>query len=138
MGFLFSFTAPFSNASPVLIPFLSRFFLSFYSVISRVFCPFWRFKFSCQHSVDVLCESFYMEMCFFDVFMGEGECDFLLLCHLALPPNIFFFFFLPCFLLPLFLLLFLIFFPSFSISKLFKGRILLSGSSNLKLWFIKK
>ena len=90
MGFLFSFTAPFSNASPVLIPFLSRFFLSFYSVISRVFCPFWRFKFSCQHSVDVLCESFYMEMCFFDVFMGEGECDFLLLCHLALPPNIFF------------------------------------------------
>ena len=25
-------------------------------------------------------------MCFFDVFLGEGEQDVLLLCHLALPP----------------------------------------------------
>ena len=40
------------------------FFLLFYPVMSRVSCPFWRFKFFCQHSVDVLCESFYMQMCF--------------------------------------------------------------------------
>ena len=36
------------------------FFLLFYPVMLRVSCPFRRFNFFCQHSVDVLCESFYM------------------------------------------------------------------------------
>ena len=77
---------PLRNASLVLIPFLSLpFFLLFSPVISRVSCPFWRFKFFFQGSVDVLCESFYMLMCFIDVFVGEGECDLLFLHHLALP-----------------------------------------------------
>ena len=35
-------------------------FLLFHSFMSRVSCPVWRFKFFCQHSVDVLWKSFYM------------------------------------------------------------------------------
>ena len=77
------------NASPILILFLLlSFFLLFYPIMSRVSRPFWSFKFFCQHSVDVLCKLFYMQMCFFDVFVGEGECEVLLLCHLDPPPTI--------------------------------------------------
>ena len=36
---------PLGNASPILIPFLSLFFLLFYPLMSRVSCPFWRCKF---------------------------------------------------------------------------------------------
>ena len=79
---------PLGNASLVLIPFLPLFFFLLFSpVMSRVSCPFWRFKFFCQHSVDVQCESFYMKMCFIDVFVGEGESDLLLLCHLQKAPK---------------------------------------------------
>ena len=39
---------------------LSLFFFLFYPVRSRVSCPFWRFKFFCQDSVDVLWELFYI------------------------------------------------------------------------------
>ena len=45
--------------------------------MSRLSCLFWRFKFLCQHSVDVLCESFYKKICFLDVFGGECEGDVL-------------------------------------------------------------
>ena len=74
---------PLWSASLVLIPLLSlsSFFL-FYPVISRDSCHFWSFKFFCQHSV-VLCESFYVQMCFFVVFVGEGECIPLVFHHLA-------------------------------------------------------
>ena len=51
--------------------------------MSRVSCPFWRFKFFCQHSVDVLCELFTCRCGLFDVCVGEGECVLLLFCHLA-------------------------------------------------------
>ena len=60
-----------SSLSGVLVPSwflslsLSLFFLLFYTVTGRVSCPFWRFKVLCQHSVDVLCKSFYMQMVFF-------------------------------------------------------------------------
>ena len=59
---------PLRNPSPILVPFvslsLSFFFLFFYPVMSRVSCPFWRFNFFCQHSVDVLGESFFMQCVF--------------------------------------------------------------------------
>ena len=74
---------PVRSASPVLIP--SSLFLLFYPIMWRVSGPFWRFKF-CQRSVDVLCKSFYIYMCFFDVFVGESEQGILLLHHLNPPP----------------------------------------------------
>ena len=78
------------SAGPIQFPFCFSlfslsFFLLLYSGIWRVFGPFWRF---CQHSVDVLCESFYIKffcfcfLGFFDVFVGEGECHVFLLHHL--------------------------------------------------------
>ena len=74
---------PLRKAGPILILFfLFFFFLLFYPVIWWVSCPFARFKVFCQHSVDVLCKSFYMEFFFFDVFVGEGEHHILLLHHL--------------------------------------------------------
>ena len=58
--FLFS-QLPLRSAGPILIPPpLPLFFLLFYPVMWRVSCPFWRFMVFCQHSVDVLCKSFYM------------------------------------------------------------------------------
>lgn len=53
-----------------------------------VSCHFWRFKFFCQHSVNVLCKLFYMQIFFFfNVFGGECEHHVLLLRHLdPLPP----------------------------------------------------
>ena len=89
MGSFSLLQLPLRNANPVLIPFLSlslSLFLLLFPVMSRVYCPFWRFKFFCQHSVNVMCESFYMYMCFFDVFVGEDECDVLLICHLDSSP----------------------------------------------------
>ena len=78
---------PLGSASLVQIPllYLSSFLL-FYPVMSRDSCHFWRFKFSCQRSVAVLCESFYMQMCFFVVFVGEG--DHVPLLFIILPPNL--------------------------------------------------
>ena len=53
---------PLGNVSLVLIPFLCLSFFFFCSkpAMSRISCPFWKFKFFCQHSIDVLCKSFYM------------------------------------------------------------------------------
>ena len=74
---------PLRRAGSVLIPVLSLslFFLLFYPVMPRVSCPFWKFKVF-QNSVDILYESFYMQMGFFDIFVGEVEHHILLFHHL--------------------------------------------------------
>ena len=50
---------PLRNASSILIPFL---ILPLFHFVLPSYVPwsFWRFKVFCQHSVYVLCESFYM------------------------------------------------------------------------------
>ena len=61
VGSLFPLQLPHWSVRPILLPFLSlSFFLLFYAILSRVSCPFWRFKFFYQHSVGVLCKSFYI------------------------------------------------------------------------------
>ena len=55
-GFISSFT----DHDSFFPPSISLFFLSFYSVMWRVSCPFWRFKVFCRCSVDVMCKSLYM------------------------------------------------------------------------------
>ena len=79
--------SPSISLSGMLVPSWFLFSLFFSTLLCQeFFCPYWRFKFFCQHSVDVLCEWLCMSMCFFDVFVGESVCDLLLLRHLALPP----------------------------------------------------
>ena len=76
--FLSSFTAPSQECQSCPDSFLSlSFFLLSYPVMWNVSFLFCRFKVFCQSSVDVLCKSFYMQMGFFDVFMGEGEMPYL-------------------------------------------------------------
>ena len=85
-GLLYSFTVPSQECWSCLDSFLSLFLL-FYPVTWRVSCPFWRFNVFCQCSVDVLCESFYVSMVFLVcIFVGEGECQVLLLHHLDPTP----------------------------------------------------
>ena len=54
------------DANPIVIPFPYLFIL-FYPVMSRVSCPFWMFKFFCQHSVDVLCVILHVDVFFWCV-----------------------------------------------------------------------
>lgn len=59
-----SFTVPSQECQSHSDSFSLSCFLLFYPVMSRVSCPFWRLKLFCQHSVDVLCKQFYMQMWF--------------------------------------------------------------------------
>ena len=82
---------PLRNASPILIPFLSLFFFCTTQLCQEFLALFGGLssagiklmfsvnRFTCR--------------CVCDVFVGEGECDLLLLCHLAPPPYFIFLFY---------------------------------------------
>ena len=96
MGSLSPSQLPLRNASPVMISFFSLSLCSFTQLSQEFLALFWRFNFFCQHSVDVLCKSFYMQIffvfvfVFFDVFVGKGERVLLLFCHPASSPLVFY------------------------------------------------